>query len=77
MKYLAICSNKPHASTQNSHSKGHQYWRKDVYHLASELFAAETKCGLDASEYLKIGEMELDDAIGDFHLCEKCRRMLK
>lgn len=62
---IAVCSAKPRPSVHNHHSKGHQYWRREIYHLRGD--GQRTLCGRDCSEWLVIGEIEIDH-----HCCALC-----
>jgi hypothetical protein len=63
---IAVCSPRPRTSLQNNHSKGSQWWARDVYHLLGE--AGRTLCGRDCSEWLTIGEIE-----PDHNCCVRCK----
>lgn len=65
MSFKVVCSNKPHASTQKG-AKGSQWWKRDVYHVARS--GITTLCGIDCSDWLRIGNMQALD--GD--CCKKC-----
>ena len=71
---IKVCTARPRPSVQNSHSKGHEYWRKDAWHV-SAAGSDETMCGRDCSEYLRMGPFE-DGDLDDFHLCDQCERAL-
>lgn len=64
---IGVCSNKPRPMLQNNHSKGGQYWKRDVWHIRAS--DTNTLCGRDSSEYLNMGEMKPD---GD--LCARCAK---
>lgn len=67
---IAVCSAKPHASTQSM--RGHQWWKRDVYHLRRAESKFLTRCGRDCSEWLVIGEIaEVDD-----NCCSRCLAVL-
>lgn len=51
-----VCSNKPHAITQNNHSKGSQYWKREVWHVRSAEFK-KTLCGRNCTDWLDIGKI--------------------
>lgn len=63
-----VCSNKPRPSVQNNHSKGNQYWEKDVWHIRKS--GAQTMCGIDSSEWLDMGELSPDS-----NLCDRCKKI--
>lgn len=63
---VAVCSMRAPARTQNNHSKGHQWWARDVYHLRAD--SQKTRCGIDCSEWLVIGPI---DEI-DYNCCQRC-----
>lgn len=67
---LAVCTNKPRASTATA--KGNQWWRREVWHIAHS--GITTKCGLDRSEYLTIGPISETEAAADRNLCTRCAR---
>jgi len=71
---IKVCSARPHASTHNNHSKGHQHWRKDTWHIGTA-GSDKTVCGRDCTEYLCIGMFQ-DHDINDFHLCDHCERKM-
>jgi hypothetical protein len=52
-----------------SGAKGHQWWRRDVYHLRGDKM--RTLCGVDCSDWLIIGP--IDDVSAD--CCARCARM--
>lgn len=62
----AVCSNRPRPSVHKG-AKGNQYWKRDVWHIQKS--GVTTLCGIDCSEWLRIGDIEIDD-----NCCEKCRR---
>lgn len=64
---LGVCSAKSRPSVQNNHSKGSQWWRRDVWHAQGD--DGKTLCGRDSKEYLEIGMMEIDQ---DF--CLRCAK---
>ncbi len=64
-----VCSNKPRPMLQNNHSKGGQYWARDVWHIAGSCDNKITFCGRDSSEWLVMGELPIDD-----NLCVKCKK---
>lgn len=64
--WVAVCSAKPRASTQSA--KGHQWWRRDVYHIRHPLDAELTLCERDCSDWLVIGPI---DGI-DPNCCKRC-----
>jgi hypothetical protein len=68
IEMVAVCSARPRPSVQNNHSRGNQFWRRDVYHLRRNGTANRTRCGLDCSEWLVIGHLdEVDD-----NCCSRC-----
>lgn len=62
-----VCSAKPRSILQNSHSKGSQYWRKDVWHIRKS--GTQTICGVDSSEWLDMGMI-----VPDNNLCDRCQK---
>lgn len=68
MVFTAVCSAKPRPSVHNNHSKGHQYWARDVYHIRRSSEPTKTRCGSDCSEWLVIGQM--DEPTDD--CCTRC-----
>lgn len=66
---IAVCSNRPRPSVQKG-AKGNQWWKRDVYHIAGA--EKQTLCGLDASEWLTIGEVTPDE-----NCCVRCRKRIE
>jgi hypothetical protein len=76
---FAICSNKPRATTATNRNwqmkTGAAAWGRDVFHLTNDTqpgYYPERRslCGIDASDWLLVGEVgELDD-----NCCERCRK---
>lgn len=65
---IAVCSPRPRPSVHNGHSKGSQWWRRDVHHLRHVANNQRTRCGIDCSDWLVIGEIqEVDD-----NCCKRC-----
>jgi hypothetical protein len=62
-----VCTNRPRPSTQNNHSKGSQYWKRDVWHALSWEVKNKTVCGRDCTEWLMISQIPVDD-----NFCSKC-----
>lgn len=66
---IGICSNKPRPMVQSSRSyslkTGESAWGRDVWHIKGD--GMKTLCGRDASEWLIIGETEID-----WHCCTRC-----
>jgi hypothetical protein len=58
MTFTAVCSATPRPSVHNNHSKGHQWWARDPYHIRRSSDRTRTRCGRDCSEWLVIGEYE-------------------
>ena len=69
MTVIGICSARPTPSVQGGSKFGHQYWKKDVWHIQAD--NKKTLCGRDASNYLTIGPVEPDQ-----HLCDRCRKKM-
>lgn len=66
---VAICSARPRPSVQNNHSKGGQWWARDVYHLQNiEAATGKTICGRDCTEWLIIGQLDTFDD----NCCKRC-----
>lgn len=65
----ATCSNRPRTPLANDHSKGHQWWLREVYHLRLA-GAQRTLCGVDCSEWL---DMEMPPELGS-DCCIKCAK---
>lgn len=60
-----VCSNKPRPSVQNNHSKGHQHWKRDIWHIRKS--GIQTLCGIDSSEWLDMGKIPTDS-----NTCTRC-----
>lgn len=52
---IAVCSAKPRPSVHKT-GKGHQHWKRDVYHIAHS--GITTLCGRDRSAWLNIGPIQ-------------------
>lgn len=65
---IAVCSARPRPSVQNNHSKGSQWWARDVYHLRADGRKDRTRCGRDCSDWLVIGPIEEVDG----NCCQRC-----
>lgn len=65
-KHIGVCSAKPRPSVQKG-AKGHQWWRRDVYHLLGD--NKRTLCGIDCSEWLTIGPVDINN-----DCCARCSR---
>lgn len=63
----AVCSARPRPSVQKG-AKGHQWWKRDVWHI--DRGDRRTMCGINASEWLTIGEIEINESC-----CVKCRQV--
>lgn len=77
-KVALVCSARKRAPTQNNHSKGHQWWVRDVHHASLDRLT--TLCGRDCGEYLMIEkDLSPQDAIArDPHnLCTRCNKKLE
>jgi hypothetical protein len=70
----AVCSNKPRPSVQKG-AKGHQYWRRDVFHLS---YAGNTRtlCNRDSGEWLLMRGLTSQEAFGSPDLCARCKRVI-
>lgn len=66
-KVNGTCSNKPRPSLQNNHSKGSQWWSRDVWHIA--MTRSQTACNIDCTDWLQMGRM-----LPDADLCSRCRK---
>ena len=66
------CSNKPRPSVRNNHSKGHQHWKRDIYHALKS--GMTTYCGIDASDFLRMDEMPIASARAEHNFCQRCER---
>ncbi len=70
---IAVCSNKVRPIVQNNRLRfGSQNFRKDTWHLLGNLRQDQTPttlCGIDCSDWLKIGPVE--ELTND--CCERCR----
>lgn len=64
----AVCSAKPRASVHNNHSKGSQWWARDVYHVRQTHRYDQTLCGRDCSEWLLVGQIDEIDR----NCCKRC-----
>lgn len=64
-----ICSLAPRPSVHNNHSKGHQYWKREVHHVKMGL---KTLCGRKAQGWLAF---EAD--VNTPGLCEKCKAIIQ
>lgn len=62
---IGVCSNRPRPSVQNNHSKGSQWWARDIWHVKGD--GGKTLCGRGASDWLTIGEIKIDG-----HCCTRC-----
>lgn len=67
MKLMAVCSNKPRPSV-GTRKNGGKWWARDVYHIQQS--GMTTLCGVDCSEWLRIGEL---DAL-TVDCCERCAK---
>lgn len=66
--FEGVASYKKRPSVQNSNRpKGSQWWSKDVWHIRHS--GMTTLCGLDSSEYMRLGQVEEDQ-----HLCSRCAK---
>lgn len=77
-KVALVCSARKRAPTQNNHSKGHEWWVRDVHHAS--LDRLRTLCGRDCGEYLMIESgLSPADAIerDSFNLCNGCKTKLE
>jgi hypothetical protein len=78
--FKAICSNKPRPSVQSNIGyknikTGQCAWGRDVFHLTDDIAPGyhpdrRTLCGVDASDWIVIGEVEELD----WHCCERCKK---
>ena len=68
IEMIGVCSAKPRPSVHNNNSKGHQYWKRDVYHLRAIGSKTRTRCGRDCSEWLVMGQL---DEVTD-NCCTQC-----
>lgn len=68
MMLVAVCSNRPRASTG---ARGNGWWKRDVYHLAHS-GERTTLCGCDSADWLTIGAAESIDNRRD--CCARCAR---
>ena len=64
---VAVCSAGPRPSVHNNHSKGSQFWRRDVWHIRSG-DSARTLCGRDCSEWLVMDGVTQPD----HNCCTRC-----
>lgn len=71
----AVCTLKRRASTHNSHSKGHQWWTRDVHHL-SETTSPMTLCGRDATGWIDV-EGDINDLASSLNCCVRCAALAK
>jgi hypothetical protein len=63
---IAVCSARPRPSVHKG-SKGHQWWSREVYHLAGS--DGMTLCGRATADWLTIGPVEQLD----HDCCKRCR----
>ena len=71
----AMCSNKPRPSVHNNHSKGHQFWARDVHHIVNTP-SMTTLCSRDASEWLPM-EWGVAEAADDRNCCQQCAAAIR
>lgn len=67
---VAVCSARPRPSVQNNHSKGPQWWARDVYHISDG--HNFTLCGRSHHDWLTIGPI----AEVDHNCCKRCAATL-
>lgn len=69
-----VCSNRPRPSVHKT-GKGHQHWRRDVHHVQLYADLKRTCCGMDASEWLVVGECTRN-SMDDTNLCARCKKQV-
>ena len=69
------CSNRPRPSVHNSHSKGHQWWAREVHHLM-RTGDTKTLCGRDAKEWLFM-DGPVEELLANPNCCVRCMAAAK
>lgn len=67
--FKLVCSHKTRART-GSGGRDNQHWKRDPFHLSRG--DGLTLCGRDCSEWLKMDDRPIREAISDPNCCSRC-----
>ncbi len=68
-----VCTPKPRTQVHTGRAGGNHWWRRDVFHIEHSA-GAQTLCGIDSRNWIRIEKRTKADATQDQHLCSRCRR---
>lgn len=68
-----VCSPRARTPVHTGRAGGNHWWRSDVFHIEHSA-GAQTLCGIDSRDWIRIEKRPKADATQDQHLCSRCRQ---
>jgi len=72
-KFNLVCTPYKKAITQSSKRKGHQWWKRDVFHIHT--VDETTLCGIKCKDWLRLEPRSIEDTLKDTHCCQRCSKI--
>ena len=66
-----VCSHKIRARS-GGRGRDNHHWKRDPFHMTAD--GKITLCGRDCSEWLKMDDRPIAEAVADHHCCARCAK---